>query len=96
MKSETRIAPFRQPNEVLNKLIAAGMELVHLRDSALAVVLDVSPPSLEPVSVPASGVSENVRGMAYRGTRKIYRSLKRVEFLQPLLEKLRDNVRQRL
>lgn len=91
--------PFRQPNEVLNNLMTAGVELIHVRDSALGATLDVPPPSVEPVSSPASvvvtGFYRDVRGLAYRGARTIYRSLKRVEPLQPLLEKLRDRVRRR-
>lgn len=95
-----RSATFRQPNEVLNKLVAASVELIHVRDSALGAVLDVPPPSVEPEHHPASliatGFFKDMRSLAYRGARKIYRSLKRVEPLQPVLVKLRDQVRRRM
>ena len=79
--------------------MAASVELVHVRDSALGAVLDVPPPSVDPVLNPAtqsaSGVFGDMKGLAYRGARKVYRSLKRVESLQPMLAKLRDQVRYR-
>jgi hypothetical protein len=95
-----RSAAFRQPSETLNKLVAAGVELVHVRDATLGAELDVPPPPIEPVRQPASLIAtelaHDVRGLAYRGARKAYRALKRVEPLQPLLQKLRDRIRRRI
>lgn len=87
---------FRRPNDILDKLVKAGVELVHARDGALGAALDVPPPSLEPVSTTTIWASEELRGLAYRGARKVYRSLKRIGPLQPLLEKARGIVRPRL
>ena len=82
---------------MLNKLVTAGVELVHARDPALGAALDVLPPSVAPVtssaSLLAAELTQDMRGLAYRGLRKIYRSLKRVELLQPALQRLRDKVR---
>lgn len=92
-----RSTPFRQPSDVLDKLVAASVELVHARDAALGAALDVPPPSVAPVNRPASPFASkfahDVRGLAFLGVRMIYRSLKRVEPLQPVLQILRDKVR---
>jgi len=94
---DVRSTPFRQPNEVLSKLVTAGVELIHARDPALGAALDVPPPSVAPVnrstSLLAPEFTQDISGLAYRGVRKIYRSLKRVELLQPALPRLHDKVR---
>jgi len=73
------------------------VELIRAHDSALGATLDVPLPSAEPVAHPACLVATEpaakTRGLVYRGVRKIYRSLKRVDPLRPLLEKLRDGFR---
>jgi hypothetical protein len=98
--NDVRSTQFRKPDEILSKLVTAGVELVHVRDSALGAALDVPPLSVDPVSSPstaiATGLYPDSRGLAWRGARKIYQSLKRVEPLQPVLQKLRDEFRRRL
>ena len=90
----------RRPNQVLSELVAASVELVYVRDSALGTALNVPPPSVElahaPESPIATGIFKDMKGLAYRGARKVYRTLKSVEPLQPMLAKLRDQVRHRL
>ncbi len=89
-----------RPNQVLSKLVTASVELMHIRDSALATVLNVAPPSVDPAeragSPIAAGVFKDMKGLAYRGARKVYRTLKSVESLQPMLSKLRDQLRHRM
>lgn len=86
--------PFRRPNEVLDKLVAAEVELIHARDWALGTALDVPPPSLEvPDHRPAPQIrSTEGRGVTYRVARKFYRKLKNNEQLRPLLERVRHEI----
>lgn len=90
----------RRPDQVLSELVAASVELVYVRDSALGTALNVPPPSVELAhareSPVATGIFKDMKGLAYRGARKVYRSLQQVEPLQPVLAKLRDQVRHRL
>ena len=99
-KANERSKAFREPHEVLTNLMAAGAELIRARDAALGAALDVPPPSVEPAPAPVSAIartlSGDVRGLAYRGARKIYRLLKRIGPLRPLLQGLRDKIRRRL
>jgi hypothetical protein len=86
--------PFRRPNQVLDKLVAAGIELVYARDSELAAALDVSPPSLEGSDDRALAQirSTQGRGITYRAARKLYRNLKDNKQLRPLLERVRHEI----
>jgi hypothetical protein len=99
-KAEIRSSVFREPNELLQELVAAGVELIYARDSALASALDVLPPSVEAsltsVAVPARSVRGRIRGLTYCGARKIYQSLKSAKPLQPILQELRDQIRRHM
>lgn len=91
---EMNSGPFRRPNEVLDRLVAAGVELIHARDSALATALDVPPPSVEVADHrPAPKIrSTEGRGLSYRVARKFYRKLKNNQQLKPLLERVRHEI----
>ena len=88
----------RKPDEVLNGLVAGGMELIRARDPNLAAQLDVPPPVIR--TTMERRVSEMLtaigRPLLFRGARKIYRGLKRIEFLQPTLMRLRHSALRRL
>jgi hypothetical protein len=85
--------PFRRPNEVLDRLVAAGVELIYARDSALAAALDVPPPSVEVVNHPVPQIrSTEGRGLTYRVARKFYRKLKDNQQLRPLLDRVRHEI----
>lgn len=84
---------FRQPDEVLDRLVAAGVELIYARDAALASALDVPPPSVEVVNHPAPQIrSTEGRGLSYRVARKFYRKLKDNQQLRPLLDRVRHQI----
>jgi hypothetical protein len=91
---------FEPPTEILDKLVSAGVELIYARDSVLGATLDVPPPSVDigagPIGNALDAAPGEKRGLAYRAARKIYRHLKRVEALQPILEELKQRVRMRL
>ena len=85
--------PFKRPDEVLRQLIAAGVELVYVRDPALAARLDVAPPSVDPGDHLAPQMKpKEGRGIAYRIARKIYRKLKNNQQLKPLLDRVRHEI----
>ena len=85
--------PFRHPNEVLERLVAAGVELIYARDAALGATLDVPPPSLEVAPQPAPQTRSTAdRGITYRIARKFYRKLKDNKQLRPLLDRLRHEI----
>ena len=88
--------PFQNPAKIMAALVAAGAETLWVRDPALSAALDVSPPSLEepPRAKPASALLQQ-RGFAYRGARKIYRKLQKINALRPLLHGLREKLLQR-
>ena len=89
MRSES----FRRPNEVLDRLVAAGVELICARDSSLGAALDVPPPSVEGADRPVPQIrSTEGRGLTYRVARKFYRKLKSSEQLRPLLERVRHEI----
>jgi len=89
-----RADPYRRPNEVLDKLVGAEVELIHARDSGLGAALDIPPPSLEVADrSPAPQIrSTEGRGVTYRVARKFYRKLKHNEQLRPLLERVRHEI----
>lgn len=91
---ERNSGPFRRPSEVLDKLVAAGVELIYARDAALAAALDVAPPSIEGAGPPPAPLvrSPEGRGLPYRVARKFYRKLKDNQQLKPLLEKVRHEI----
>lgn len=85
--------PFRHADQVLERLVAAGVELMHARDSALASALDVPPPSVERTHQPPPQIRSTARrGIAYRAARKVYRKLKDNQQLRPLLDKVRHEI----
>lgn len=79
---------------MLDRLVAAGVELIHARDSALGAALDVAPPSVEVADHrPAPQIrSTEGRGLTYRVARKFYRKLKDNQQLRPLLERVRHEI----
>lgn len=84
---------FRKPNEVLDRLVAAGVELICTRESAFGAALDVAPPSVDVAHQPAPPVrSTQERGITYRAARKFYRKLKDNKQLRPLLERVRHEI----
>ncbi len=89
----------RDPEETLRALVAADVQFIYARDLGLAAELDVSPPAVESaddlMSVATPGASVERRGLAYRAARKIYRTMKHWNALQPVLERVRDEVRRR-
>ena len=89
----------RDPKETLRALVAADVRFIYARDPGLAAGLDVSPPAVEPLDdlmrVASPGASGERRGLAYRAARKIYRTLKHWNALQPILEGVRNEVRRR-
>jgi hypothetical protein len=87
---------FRDPSKIMKALVAASAELIHARDPELGAALDVPPPSVNPTESPTHFViAGDGRGLAYRAARKFYRKLKHMQSLQPILEKVRDEVRRR-
>lgn len=86
--------PFRQPNEMLDRLVAAGVERIRARDPVLVAALDVPPPSVDGSDhQPAPQIGSTAgRGIAYRVARKFYRKLKDNQQLRPLLEKVRHQI----
>jgi hypothetical protein len=86
--------PFQQPNEVLERLVAAGVELIYARDRALASALDVPPPSVDAADrAPAPQIrSTEGRGITYRVARKFYRKLKDNQQLRPVLDRVRHQI----
>lgn len=83
----------RDPADELANLVASAIEDIRSRDPALATALDVAPPPSRKAAannpVPAPPGWKN---RAYRGLRKVYRSLKRVPMFRPLLEGLRSRM----
>ncbi len=86
--------PFRHPDQVLDRLVAAGVELIYSRDGAVAAALDVAPPSVEVTHqpLPTQIRSTAGRGIAYRAARKVYRKLKDNQQLRPLLDRVRHEI----
>jgi hypothetical protein len=96
VKPETASEALRRPNELLDKLVAANVELIYERDLSLGAALDVAPPSVE-VSRPAQPTrSGDSRGATYRAARKFYRKLKNNQQLKPLLERVRHEILTRI
>ena len=87
MRSET----LENPREVLERLVAAGVEVIRARDFGVAAALDVAPPSIEGTHQPAPRSTEG-RGLAYRAARKVYRKLKDNQQLRPLLDRVRHEI----
>jgi hypothetical protein len=85
----------QNPTDVLNRLVLAAAEVIRHRDPALGAALDAAPPpvAIVPPRQAQEATPEEVRGLAYRGVRKVYRGLKQVEALQPSLQRLRNVIR---
>lgn len=84
---------FHNWDEVLDRLVAAGVELIYARDPALGVALDVPPPAVDVAHQPAPPVrAARDPGFSYRALRKIYRKLKDNQRLRPLLERVRHEI----
>jgi hypothetical protein len=89
---------FHDSEKLLRVGIAAARERICARDPELASALDVPPPinpSDDTASQGTGSASGDGRGVAYRAARKIYRALKHLELLWPILEKARNEVRRR-
>ena len=77
-------------------MIAAASDSIRARDQELGVALDVTPPAVDAAwspsheYVPAGSAKQH--GIAYRAARKVYRKLKTTKFLQPLLERIRQEI----
>ena len=83
---------FRNPDDVMKKLISGEVEVLRYRDPVLGAALDQSPPPVHGVGEDqrlARGGAAPDRGLAYRVLRKLYRRLKQVEFLRSPLDRLR-------
>lgn len=89
----TKPSSFPDPTKVMEALVAASTELIYARDPVLGAALDVPPPLLDPVDRPTHVVSSgDSRGLAYRAARKVYRKLKHVGSLQPILQRVRHEI----
>ena len=87
-----------KPDEVLNGLVADGVELIRARDPDLAAKLDVPPPA--PPSTLAQRVMDALtakgRPLLYRGARGVYLSLRRIGPLQPVMARLKHSFQRRI
>jgi len=92
--------PCLDPATTLRAMVLAGSELIYARDPALGAVLDVAPPSVEAAESPSHeyvvATIAKRRGLTYRAARKMYRKLKSVKSLQPVLERIRHEILTRL
>ena len=87
----------RDPDKALRALMAADIQLIYACDPRLAADLDVSPPQVNTAddltNFATLGASGGRKGLAYRAARRIYRKLKEWKLLQPIAERVRDEVR---
>lgn len=96
MKRDITSDDLRRPHELLDKLIAANIELIYARDASLGAALDVSPPRVEVSRPPQLVRSGDSRGVTYRVARQFYRRLKNQRQLKPLLERVRHEILTRM
>jgi hypothetical protein len=96
MKNEMNTNPFRDPLRALKAMVVADTELIRASDPLLGAALNVTPLTADfgPLGKPGTATRDNKgRGLAYRAARKIYRALKDIKGFQPILERVRAEIR---